>query len=152
MFQAVLQVLTRIGDKAGALGTVGAAMGCAMCFPAIAGIGAAIGLGFLAQWEGLLVNTLMPWFAAVALGANALGWLAHRQWHRSLLGMLGPALVLMVLYPWFQYAWSTYVLYGALLLMLGVAVWDLVSPASRRCPPAGGEASDGARRQPAAPS
>jgi copper chaperone CopZ len=30
----------------------------------------------------------------VALLANALGWLSHRQWHRSLLGMIGPAIVL----------------------------------------------------------
>lgn len=50
-----------------------------MCFPAIASLGAALGLGFLGQWEGLLINTLLPAFAWLALIANALGWLAHRQ-------------------------------------------------------------------------
>jgi mercuric ion transport protein len=46
---APLRRLTRIADKAGSLGAVISAMGCAMCFPAIAGIGAAVGLGFLSQ-------------------------------------------------------------------------------------------------------
>lgn len=81
--------VTRIGDKAGSLGALVSAMGCAMCFPAIASLGAAIGLGFLSQWEGLFVSTLLPLFAGLALLVNAAGWFSHRQWQRSLLGMLG---------------------------------------------------------------
>lgn len=130
-----MQWLFRLGDKAGSLGAVVATMGCAMCFPAAASLGAAIGLGFLSQWEGLFVNTLLPLFAWLALIVNSLGWLAHRQWHRSLLGMVGPALLLLSLYPWFTYGWSSCVTYSALGLMLAVSVWDLVSPASRRCTP-----------------
>lgn len=126
-------LVTRIADKLGALGSVVAASGCAICFPALASIGAAIGLGFLAQWEGLFINTLLPLFAGIALLANTLGWLAHRQWHRSALGMLGPTLVLLTLYPLWQYGWSTYLLYAGLALMLGVAIWDLASPANRQC-------------------
>jgi len=49
-----LRWITRIGDKATALGAVMSAMGCAMCFPAIASLGAALGLGFLSRWEGAL--------------------------------------------------------------------------------------------------
>ena len=49
--------------------------------------------------------------------------------------MIGPTIVLLSLYPWFQYGWSTWTLYGGLALMLGVAIWDLVSPAHRRCGP-----------------
>jgi len=125
--------LARLGDKSGAFGAIISTMGCAMCFPALASIGAAIGLGFLSQWEGLFLNTLLPLFAWIALGANALGWLSHHQWHRSLAGMIGPAIVLLSLFPWFQYGWSTWTLYGGLALMLGVAIWDLLSPAHRRC-------------------
>ncbi len=87
-------LMTRIADKAGALGSVVSAMGCAACFPATASSGAAIGLGFLQEYEGLFISKLLPLFAVVALLANALGWLSHRQWHRSLLGMVGPAIVL----------------------------------------------------------
>ena len=89
----LLNVLTRIGDKAGSLGALGAAMGCAMCFPAVASLGAAFGMGFLSQWEWPLINTILPLFAGIALIANALGWFSHKQWHRSLLGMLGPVLL-----------------------------------------------------------
>jgi mercuric ion transport protein len=129
----LLNVLTRIGDKAGALGALGAAMGCAMCFPAIASLGAAIGMGFLSQWEWPLINTFLPLFAGIALVANALGWFSHKQWHRSLLGMLGPVLLLLSLYPWFKYGWSAYVTYLALGLMVVVSLRDIFSPANKRC-------------------
>ncbi|WP_373510929.1 organomercurial transporter MerC [Thiocapsa sp.] len=129
----LLAVIGRIGDKAGSLGALVSAMGCAMCFPAIASLGAAVGLGFLSQWEGLFINTLLPLFAWLALVINALAWLAHRQWHRSLLGMLGPAVLLLSIYPWFQYAWSTYATYAGIGLMLAVSIWDLIDPANRRC-------------------
>ena len=104
-----LDWISWLGDKAGSIGAVVSAMGCAMCFPAIASLGAALGMGFLEQWEGAFINTLLPLFAWVALTANALGWFKHHQWHRSLLGMAGPVLLLLSLYPWFQNAWSTYV-------------------------------------------
>ncbi|MGQ0710435.1 MAG: organomercurial transporter MerC [Rhodoferax sp.] len=123
-----MTLIARIGDKAGALGTVVSAMGCAACFPAIAGLGAAIGLGFLQQYEGLFISTLLPLFAGFALLANALGWLSHRQWHRSMLGMIGPALVLAG-----RFLWITPLLYAGIVSMLIVSIWDLVSPTNRRC-------------------
>lgn len=128
-------LIPRLADKASALGALVSTMACGMCFPALASIGAALGLGFLAQWEGLFINTLLPLFAWIALGANALGWLSHRQWRRSAAGIVGPSIVLLSLYPWFEYGWSTWTLYAGLALMLAVAVWDLVSPAHRRCGP-----------------
>ncbi|MEN8720555.1 MAG: mercury transport protein MerC, partial [Oceanococcaceae bacterium] len=42
---------------------------------------------------------------------------------------------LLSLYPWFKYGWSSYATYTGLGLMIAVSVWDLVSPASRRCDP-----------------
>lgn len=129
----LLSLFTRIGDKASSLGAVVAAMGCAMCFPAIASLGAALGLGFLSQWEGLFVNTLLPIFGWIALVLNGLGWFSHRQWHRSVLGMTGPVLLLLSLYPWFQYGWSSYVTYSALGMMVAVSLWDIFSPANKRC-------------------
>lgn len=129
----LLGLLTSIGDKSGTLGAIVSTMGCAMCFPALASIGAALGLGFLSQWEGLFINTLLPLFAWIAFGANALGWFTHRQWHRSLLGIVGPSIVLLSLYPWFHYGWSTWTLYGGLALMLIVAIRDIVSPPHKVC-------------------
>lgn len=128
----LISIVTRLGDKVSSLGAIISAMGCVMCFPAIASLAAAIGFSFLSQWEGMFINTLLPLFAWFALAINALSWFSHRQWHRSALGMLGPVLLLLSLYPWFKYSWSAYVTYLALSLMVAVSIWDLISPA-RRC-------------------
>lgn len=133
--------LSRIGDKTGSLGVLVSAIGCGMCFPAIASLGAALGLGFLTQWEGLFINTLLPMFAWLALLINALSWFYHRQWHRSLLGILGPSVVLLSLYPWFQYGWSSYATYTGIGMMLAVSLWDLLAPAQRSCGSTGCELS-----------
>jgi len=136
-----MEWLTRIGDKAGALGSVVAAASCPACFPAIASLGAAVGLGFLSEYEGLFLNTLLPLFAGVALVANALGWLSHRQWLRSLRGMIGPVLVLVAMLVSIGH-WWTAVLYTGLALMVVASLWDLLSPASRRCGDDGCAASE----------
>ena len=131
--KAIMKGFSRIGDKVGSLGAIVSAMGCAMCFPAIASLGAALGLGFLSQWEGVFVNTLLPFFAWFALVINGLGWFSHHQWYRSLLGIVGPILLLISLYPLFQYGWSSTVTYSALVLMVMVSLWDLFSPANKHC-------------------
>ena len=136
-----MSALTRIADKTGVIGSIVSTMGCAMCFPALASIGAAIGLGFLSQWESSFVHVLLPLFALIALLANALGWFSHRQWKRSALGMIGPILVLIG-----RYTFTSGVLYVGLALMLAVAIWDLLSPAHRRCGPEGCAVPDQARR------
>lgn len=128
-------LVTRMADKAGALGSVVSAMGCAACFPAIASLGAAAGLGFLSEYEGLFITKLLPLFAAIALVANGLGWFSHRQWHRTLLGMVGPAMVLAAMLLFFGQWWTARLLYTGLAVMVGVSIWDLISPANRRCGP-----------------
>lgn len=130
-----IEWIARIGDKAGSLGSVVAAMGCAACFPAIASLGAAVGLGFLSQWEWVFIDTVLPLLGGLVLLANALGWFSHRRWRRSALGMAGPTVLLLSLYPWFKYGWSSYATYAGLAMMVAVSIWDLVSPPNRRCGP-----------------
>ena len=77
---------------------------------------------------------LLPLFAGLALVANALGWLSHRQWHRSVLGMVGPIIVLVA-----TFTMAEKLLYVGLAAMVGVSIWDFLSPASRRCGPDGCE-------------
>ena len=60
---SLVHLLTRLGDKTGSSGVLVSAMGCSICFPAIASLGAALGLGFLSQWEGFFISTLFPLFA-----------------------------------------------------------------------------------------
>ncbi|WP_454731554.1 MULTISPECIES: organomercurial transporter MerC [Cupriavidus] len=123
-------LIMRMVNKAGALGSVVSAMGCASCFPAIASLGAAISLGFLRQYEGLFIRILLPAFAGIALLANGIGWLNHRQWQRTALGVIGPLLVLAAVY--LMVGWcSEALLYVGLAFMVGVSIWDFVSPAKR---------------------
>ncbi len=126
--------LDAIGNKAGGLGAIVSAMGCGACFPALASFGSAIGLGFLSRYEGLFITVLLPLFASLALLANALGWLKHRQWHRSVLGMVGPIIVLVA-----TFTMAERLLYLGLAAMVAVSIWDFVSPANRRCKPDGCE-------------
>lgn len=135
-----MEWITRAADKAAVLGSIVSAASCPACFPALASLGAAAGLGFLGEYEGLFLNTLLPLFAAVALLANALGWLRHRQWHRSLLGVIGPAMVLAAMLLFFGQWWTGRLLYAGLAFMVGVSLWDLLSPAHKRCDANGCEA------------
>ena len=129
-----MSLVTRAADKAGLLGSIVSAMGCASCFPAIASLGAAVGLGFLSQYEGLFIRILLPAFAGIALFANTLGWLNHRQWRRTAFGMIGPVLVLAAVFVMSAYGErSGWLLYPGLAVMLVVSVWDLISPAHRIC-------------------
>lgn len=125
--------IARIAEKAGALGIIVSSMACAGCFPALASLGAAIGLGFLQQYESLFVLRIIPLFAVLAFLANALGWFAHRQWRRSLLGASGPAMVFAGAFFLFGSAWMRPLVYLGIVLMVGVSIWDLAWPANRRC-------------------
>jgi mercuric ion transport protein len=126
----------RLTDKVGTVGVLVSAMGCASCFPAIASLGAAIGVGFLAQFEGLFINTLLPIFAVIALIANLLALSAHRRIGRGLLSIAGPCMVLATLYLFWTNNWSTYMFYTGLGAMFVTSLWDVFSPAARACTPA----------------
>ena len=115
----------RIADKTGVIGSIVGAMSCGACFPALASLGSALGLGFLGQYEGLFITTLIPLFAGVALLANALGWLRHRSWLRSVLGMIGPLIVLASTQLFMGQSWNEALLYVGIAFMLGVSLWDL---------------------------
>ncbi|MFU0418136.1 MerC family mercury resistance protein, partial [Acinetobacter baumannii] len=71
-----------------------------------------------------------PVFAGIALLANATAWLNHRQWQRTALGVAGPLLVLAAVY--LTYGWrGEALLYVGLTFMVGISIWDFVSPAKR---------------------
>ena len=80
--------ITRTADKAGVVGAIVAAMGCAACFPALGSLAAALGLGFLSQYEGVFIRYLLPLFAVIALAANLAGGMRHRRWSRTIIGMV----------------------------------------------------------------
>ena len=128
-----MQWISGLFSKTGVFGAIVAAMGCASCFPALGALAASLGLGFLAQFEGLYINTLLPIFAWVALIANIISFLSHRRWLRVAVGITGPVMVLLTLYPLWAYGWSTYLFYAGLFVMMASALWDIVSPPTRLC-------------------
>ena len=95
--------------------------------------GLTIGLGFLAQWEGFLLTKVLPGAAILTLMVNVLGYFYHRQWHRSILGVIGPITILLILNFWFATYWRTDAIYAALGLMVAVSIWDIFWPANRHC-------------------
>lgn len=117
----------------GNFGALIAAMGCASCFPAIASIGSALGLGFLSQFEGLFLDTLLPAFAIIAMLAYLYSGILNRQWLRMVLGIAGPIMILATLYLFWADNWSTYMFYFAIVLMLAVSIWDIFKPAGEIC-------------------
>ena len=123
----------RILNKTSTIGTLTAAAGCASCFPALAALAASLGLGFLATFEEVFINTLIPIFSGVALTANVLSFLSHRTWYRLAAGIAGPAIVLATRYLFWTYSWRNYLFYAGLAIMLIVAVWDVLSPAQKVC-------------------
>lgn len=122
-----------LADKAGSLGAFIAAAGCAACFPALGTLAASIGLGALAQFEGLFINTLLPIFASIALLANIVSWFNHRSWYHSLLGIAGPCMVLATLFLFWADSWSTQMFYLGIALMIAVSLWDAINPAGKQC-------------------
>lgn len=129
----IMRWLISLFDKSGSFGVLTATMGCASCFPAMGSLGATIGLGFLHQYEGVFINTLLPVFAAIALVANVFSFFNHKIWYRGLLGIAGPIMVLLTMYPLWKYNWSTYLLYAGIVLMLAVSLWDICSPTKKLC-------------------
>ena len=128
-----MQIISRLADKVGSVGALVAAMGCAACFPALASLGASIGLGFLSAYEGMFINKLLPIFAFIVLVSNLIAWLSHHNYIRMIWGLLGPLMVLATLYLFWTDNWSTYMFYMGLVLMIAVSIWDFVSPPIKTC-------------------
>lgn len=145
-----MSVTTRVADKVGVIGAIAGSFGCVTCFPAAASIGAAIGLGVLSHWEGLLVRILIPVFAIVVLLANLAGWFSHRLWRRAAWGSLGPVLALIGVFGLMGVFRMTHgflaagiargTFYVGLIVMLIVAVYDLIRPGKRCVVPSRAEA------------
>lgn len=125
--------LPRIASGGGTIGAIIATMSCTACFPALASLASALGLGFLGQFEGVSIRYILPLFALVGLTANVISGLRHRNWVRMGLGVIGPLLVLAAALLMALHGMPTeWLLYPGLLLMIAVAIWDLVSPPSKR--------------------
>lgn len=123
-------------DKTTSIGSLAAAMSCAGCFPALGSFGAAMGLGFLAQYEGFFFHTLIPALAFLALIANAVAWYRHRVALRGIISISGPLIILAALFVLWHSGWGVALFYVGLALMLVVSILDIAHPTrTPRCRP-----------------
>ena len=100
-------------------------MSCTACFPVLASLASALGLGFLSQFEGVSIRYILPLFALIGLAANTIGGL-RRGWVRMVLGIVGPLLVLVAALCMAIYGMPTeWLLYPGLVIMIVIAIWDL---------------------------
>ena len=119
---------TRVAGSTGTLGAIVAAMSCTACFPALASLASALGLGFLSQFEGISIHYILPLFALIGLAANVIGGRRRRGWVRMIVGIIGPLLVLAAALLMATYGMPTeWLLYPGLVLMIVIAIWDLVA-------------------------
>jgi mercuric ion transport protein len=121
-------MINKVLDKVGSGGVWLAALSCTACFPALGSLASALGLGFLATFEGIAVNTLLPVFATLALIVNLYAWFKNKHHLRGILSVAGPIAVLLTLYPFWQYAWSTYLFYCGIGLMVIMSIVDMALP------------------------
>lgn len=120
-------------EKTGTLGTIISSMGCAACFPVLGTLASSIGLGFLASYEGILLNKILPAFALFALILSSYQWGKSAHHIRGVLSIAGPIAVLLTLYPLWKYGWSTYLFYGGLILMFSMSILELIKPVKTVC-------------------
>jgi mercuric ion transport protein len=122
------EMINKLLDKVGSAGVWLAALSCTACFPALGSLGSALGLGFLSQFEGIAISTLLPIFAVLALVVNLYSWYKNRSHFRGAWSIAGPVAVLLTLYPLWQYDWSTYLFYFGIFLMVVMSVLNIVKP------------------------
>ena len=116
---------TRVAGSTSTIGTIVAAMSCTACFPALASLASALGLGFLSPFESISIHYILPLFAIIGLAANVIGG-RRRGWVRMVLGIIGPLLVLAAALLMATYGMATeWLLYPGFVLMIVIAIWDL---------------------------
>ena len=118
-------LITRIADKAGALGSVVSRDGMRCLFPGYRQFGAAIGLGFCRNTTKGCLSLLLPLFAVVALLANALGWLESSAMVPQPARDGRPSQSLAAMLLFWQLVDGEPPMSVGLALMIGVSIWDL---------------------------
>ena len=118
--------LHKFGEKFGTVGVVLAAAACPLCFPKIALVGAAVGLGSLAPLEGYTVIAVQLLFV-LALVGHFLAFPRHRN--RWLLALaVAATLLLFIAYYLFS---SSVLLQVSVAGLVGASAWLAIE--LRRC-------------------
>jgi mercuric ion transport protein len=113
-------------EKIGTIGAVLAAAACPACFPMLAIVGTALGLGILSPFEGWVFIVFQILVVVAALGST-LSFLRHRRSLPLIIGVAGAALIFFALYVRF----SQVLLYLGLVGLAAASVLNYI--ANRQC-------------------
>lgn len=105
-------------ERAGTLGAVVAAAACPVCFPKLALLGAALGLGAFAPYEGASIVVVLI-LAGAAWAGHVATYRRHRK--RVLLALATAATAL--LYVGYFVAGSPLLMQASLVALAGASVW-----------------------------
>jgi len=108
------------------VGAVLAALACPICFPKFALIGAAIGLGALAPFEGYIAIGVQVLFV-LALAGQLLAYPRHRNRWLLALSIVATALMFVAYYA----LGSSLLLQLSLALLMAASFWLVIE--NRRC-------------------
>lgn len=113
-------------EKIGSVGAFLAALACPACFPMLATVGAALGLGVLLPFEGIVFSAFRI-LVLIALVGNLLAYWKHKSLIPLLVGVASPVAVLFTI----SIHWNASVLYAGLFGLLLASVLNAL--ANRRC-------------------
>ncbi len=113
-------------DKVGSVGTLIAAFGMSCCLPVFATGGAAIGLGFLAEYESEMIY-LMQAAVVLAVGGTLWAFRKHRHILPAVFGVLSAVLILHAV----NTDLNAYLIYGGLIGLAVTAVLNTIY--AKRC-------------------
>lgn len=113
-------------EKMGSVGALLAAGACPVCFPMLAVVGSALGLGVLRPYEGK-VFFVFQFLVLLALAGNVISFFTHRNVLALVVGIAGPVLIFFALYIHFSPA----VLYAGLFGLIAASTLNAL--AKRRC-------------------
>lgn len=113
-------------ESFGTTGAIIAALACPVCFPKLALIGAALGLGVFAPYEGYIAVAVQILFVLALIGQAVAYRKHHNEW------LLGASIVTTALLFVGYYVFpSSILLQISLAGLLAVSIWQAVE--MRRC-------------------
>jgi len=113
-------------EKVGSIGSIIAAAACPACFPLLAVVGAALGLGVLRPLEGT-VFLVFQVLVGVALVGNIISFLNHRGLLSLIVGIISPLLIFFSVHVF----WNSFLLYLGLFGLMVASILNFI--ANRRC-------------------
>jgi hypothetical protein len=116
----ILQMISL--DRVGSIGALVAAIAAPCCFPLLAALGTAVGLGALGQYEGVILS-IFQGFALLTLVGLVLSFCRHRDGAPLIVGGLACANLA------YHFYWepTPLALYGGLVGLILAAIWNCLS-------------------------